>query len=421
MKKIFTLFGGFVIASTMTATAEEVSAYICDEEGNEIAYGFDADLTKDTDGIYTLANLFGVDEGYGIPFSFKFDQPEVGKSSLLEVTSNTTPVDGVDGLYYIKNSNDKHPIFWIYDLNGNQDYVRLRKSYIYLGSGGSYVYRYDTSDEANKYEYCAVFMISGTFNGYNEESENYDKELFTGDDEESPWLYVELYFNEPTAEEPQPDPILLQTLDVTAYPEGWYYPNYEDDETYTDITFKSFDAKLEIYDDGTYTLKNIFGSDYSISYTLGKYSPANKALVTFTGNIYAEQGYEKYPYFLTPDKDYMTVVAEDENGEKMEIDYLQGNEGSSFSYVYKSTADDIAEGYDEYYGYLFLSGYVGESASVDMWVSFGYNDTPTAVSGVEAANAPVEYYNLNGQRVADPSNGIFIRRQGSKTSKVMIK
>lgn len=36
-------------------------------------------------------------------------------------------------------------------------------------------------------------------------------------------------------------------------------------------------------------------------------------------------------------------------------------------------------------------------------------------------NAPVEYYNLQGIRVANPENGIFIRRQGNKTSKVLVK
>lgn len=36
-------------------------------------------------------------------------------------------------------------------------------------------------------------------------------------------------------------------------------------------------------------------------------------------------------------------------------------------------------------------------------------------------NAPVEYFNLQGVRVANPENGIFIRRQGTKTSKVYVK
>lgn len=37
------------------------------------------------------------------------------------------------------------------------------------------------------------------------------------------------------------------------------------------------------------------------------------------------------------------------------------------------------------------------------------------------ANAPVEYYNLQGMRVDNPENGLFIRRQGSKVSKVIIR
>lgn len=36
-------------------------------------------------------------------------------------------------------------------------------------------------------------------------------------------------------------------------------------------------------------------------------------------------------------------------------------------------------------------------------------------------NAPIEYYNLQGVRVANPENGIYIRRQGSKVSKVLVR
>lgn len=47
-------------------------------------------------------------------------------------------------------------------------------------------------------------------------------------------------------------------------------------------------------------------------------------------------------------------------------------------------------------------------------------------SGVEAVvaadeEAPVEYYNLQGVRVANPEGGIFIRRQGASVSKVVIR
>lgn len=48
-----------------------------------------------------------------------------------------------------------------------------------------------------------------------------------------------------------------------------------------------------------------------------------------------------------------------------------------------------------------------------------------SLSGIGAitgdANAPVEYFNLQGISVANPENGVFIRRQGSKVQKVVIR
>lgn len=51
------------------------------------------------------------------------------------------------------------------------------------------------------------------------------------------------------------------------------------------------------------------------------------------------------------------------------------------------------------------------------------NAQGSAVNEIEMVdeNAPVEYYNLQGVRVANPSNGIFIVRQGNKVSKRVIK
>ncbi|MDE6631880.1 MAG: hypothetical protein K2K23_02670, partial [Muribaculaceae bacterium] len=148
-------------------------------------------------------------------------------------------------------------------------------------------------------------MISGTFNGYNEETDAYDKELFTGEGEEDPWLYVEFWFNEPKTEEEDPVTV-TDTFDVTVYNDAYYYPDYNDTGNYTEKEFKPFKAKLEVKSDGSYTLNNIFGTDYSISYKLGNFNPKNQALVTFTGNIKATAGYESFPYLLTPDGGYMT-------------------------------------------------------------------------------------------------------------------
>lgn len=53
------------------------------------------------------------------------------------------------------------------------------------------------------------------------------------------------------------------------------------------------------------------------------------------------------------------------------------------------------------------------------------NVTPTGSTGnveiVTDANAPTEYYNLQGVRVYDPAGGLYLVRKGGKVSKVMIK
>lgn len=54
----------------------------------------------------------------------------------------------------------------------------------------------------------------------------------------------------------------------------------------------------------------------------------------------------------------------------------------------------------------------------------GHPFTPgSGVSGIEAddANAPVEFFNMQGVKVSGDEPGMYIRRQGSKTTKVIIK
>jgi len=57
---------------------------------------------------------------------------------------------------------------------------------------------------------------------------------------------------------------------------------------------------------------------------------------------------------------------------------------------------------------------------------YGSATAPDVTTGIESvmteedANAPVEYYNLNGIRVQNPENGLYIRRQGTKVQKVVL-
>ena len=50
------------------------------------------------------------------------------------------------------------------------------------------------------------------------------------------------------------------------------------------------------------------------------------------------------------------------------------------------------------------------------------DSSSSAISNVAVdENAPVEYYNLQGVRVENPANGLYIKRQGSSVSKVIIR
>ena len=50
----------------------------------------------------------------------------------------------------------------------------------------------------------------------------------------------------------------------------------------------------------------------------------------------------------------------------------------------------------------------------------GDNGSGVANIAIDDDNAPVEYYNLQGIRVANPDKGLYIVRQGNKTSKVIL-
>ena len=56
-------------------------------------------------------------------------------------------------------------------------------------------------------------------------------------------------------------------------------------------------------------------------------------------------------------------------------------------------------------------------------VTVNYERPTTGVGSVvvDDANAPVEYYNLQGVRVENPANGLYIRRQGNNVSKVFVR
>lgn len=124
-----------------------------------------------------------------------------------------------------------------------------------------------------------------------------------------------------------------------------------------------------------------------------------------------------------------TVTISAGEGQSIESVQFKGGSLNNLKYngqaLYKADANVYNWWQDAYQSQRATSNTVTfnvEGGRVDI-NSINVNDP--VVTGVEDVtvdeNAPVEYYNLQGVRVANPENGIYIRRQGSKVSKVLVK
>ena len=54
------------------------------------------------------------------------------------------------------------------------------------------------------------------------------------------------------------------------------------------------------------------------------------------------------------------------------------------------------------------------------WMPFTI-DVSTGIDDMEATDAAIEYYTLEGLRVERPANGIYLQRKGNKTRKIIIR
>lgn len=133
---------------------------------------------------------------------------------------------------------------------------------------------------------------------------------------------------------------------------------------------------------------------------------------------------------------FATTQAEFEETLNVYVDY------DSFGYVYyrvipenaTETADIEFQELEYDDDYVLLPITINESCTVEIYAhdpgfmdsdivsrSFTRIEMPTGIEGVAIENAEVEYFNLQGVRVSNPENGVFIKRQGNKVSKVSIK
>ncbi len=178
----------------------------------------------------------------------------------------------------------------------------------------------------------------------------------------------------------------------------------------------------------------------------GKVSIEN--FLDFDGSAYSQEGSFGYPIEFTIDKEAQTLTA---SGQSIPLQFtatewvpfeLVGIEfdGSDFS-----VTDDFIMLGDEQaledggivtafecsgVGAGLFGEYQGKSYGQEFYM-VEYIIFDSVFSGEDAGianvvvdnneNAPVEYFNLQGVRVDNPAAGLYIRRQGNKTTKVLVK
>lgn len=82
---------------------------------------------------------------------------------------------------------------------------------------------------------------------------------------------------------------------------------------------------------------------------------------------------------------------------------------------------------DKYAGYTWRDSATEEPVNMEAKITFpaDFNFVPdqSAIDNIVAddANAPVEYFNLQGVKVQNPENGLYIKRQGKTVEKVVIR
>lgn len=160
----------------------------------------------------------------------------------------------------------------------------------------------------------------------------------------------------------------------------------------------------------------------------------------FTG-ITVEYDLQKpaMPYVVSETADAIVVECDD----WCELHYTKKPESAAKAPSRAQLNDGTIEDTDEWYnhgsyqitidknntvhqdrGYSFIANHAEtglKSDALNLYV--GSDGTLTGVEGISAeadADAPVEFYDLQGRMVANPQGGIFIRRQGNQVTKVAL-
>ena len=168
------------------------------------------------------------------------------------------------------------------------------------------------------------------------------------------------------------------------------------------------EPEIEIEGTGEGTLESPYDVTRALSIiNNGKYTDDDvyvKGIISEVGSYNSKYG--SYTYYISEDG---TTTAQ------LEVYSGVGTNGAKLEEGELKVGDNVV-----IKGKLLLYG--GNKPEINMNSEIVTLNGAAGVENVVVdANAPVEYFNLQGVRVAEPANGIFIRRQGNKAVKVLVK
>ncbi|MDE6394006.1 MAG: hypothetical protein K2K77_01580 [Duncaniella sp.] len=384
MKKISTLLGLFLLTGAAVASAETVTMTV--EKNNESKWDYDfvkvnvtytSEITS-SNGVYTIANFFNSGE----PLTFTFDPLTVTATSQTPIICSGNireeKVWGTPNYYLLKKDSEEPAVIKTKDADGAA--VELKNPDIFGAQDATYVQLADKATTGGNY-YACIQVNSDYPDAYR----------------------VCFYFNgsETNIER---NNVTTNILDAAG----------------TQI-YKSYDSEIAS-NDGKYTITNVLNTIYPLTFSFD-FNETGTATMNFFGNVKEAEINDATCYYI------MVPNTQNENIQGKVYDFTTGDlfwfqspyivNVNSATYVKK--VDAAEHNGNNYMAHIKVVGNSGSSEAFLEFYFAGPEQSGIFDVAADDENAPVEFYNLSGQRVENPANGIFIRKQGSKVQKVVIR
>jgi hypothetical protein len=196
--------------------------------------------------------------------------------------------------------------------------------------------------------------------------------------------------------------------------DGWEFENVTLDENLTYVwSWKSYNDAYYLNASG-YNKQAYASEAYAIS-----------PVIDMTNYKNCTVSFDHAAKFQTTLRDLCGLYVREEGAEGWEDELTIPTWPDAGSWTFANSGDIDLSAYDgKKIQLAFLYGSTSEGS--DTWEIKNFVVDGEATSGVQTVvadttNAPVVYYNLQGQRVANPAQGLYIRVQGSKVEKVAIR